>query len=325
MTTYRVIVSTDLGGDPDDIQSLSHLLHYSDILRLEGVVSTSGPGADPEAELIREWVQRVDLDHLRRKGHRELMSEGEVLDLVVQGQRNAQAPGPGQETDGSRLIIERALADDPEGKGRILWVLVWGSLTDVAQALHDQPGIAERVRINYISSSNTANDPAARDFVFEGMKDRWPRLWWIEDGILPKFSHETFRGYYNGGNQEGIWGAQAFLEQFIRGRGTTHGGLFEEKLGDAMPTARHPGHETGILKEGDTPTFLHLLSPVCGGVGDVDDPTQPNWGGQFRRPDAERFPNYYVDLDASVQECQATINRWRKQYLGHWRERWGWY
>ncbi|MGI6209994.1 MAG: hypothetical protein ACOYEW_17455, partial [Anaerolineae bacterium] len=24
-------MSTDLGGDPDDIQSLVHLLHYSDI------------------------------------------------------------------------------------------------------------------------------------------------------------------------------------------------------------------------------------------------------------------------------------------------------
>ena len=34
--TFRVFVSTDLGGDPDDIQSLVHLLHYSDVLRLEG-------------------------------------------------------------------------------------------------------------------------------------------------------------------------------------------------------------------------------------------------------------------------------------------------
>jgi hypothetical protein len=29
--TYRVLVSTDLGGDPDGIQSLIHLLHYTTI------------------------------------------------------------------------------------------------------------------------------------------------------------------------------------------------------------------------------------------------------------------------------------------------------
>jgi hypothetical protein len=325
MTTYRVLVSTDLGGDPDDIQSLVHLLHYSDVLRLEGLISTSGPGADPQAELIREWVRRTDLDHLRSRGHPELMSEVQVLGLVAQGQRHAQPPGPGKATEGSRLIVECALAGDPEGAGRPLWVLVWGSLTDVAQALHDEPAIADRIRINAIGSSNTTNDPASRDFIYEGMERQWPGLWWIEDGILPKFSHETFRGYYLGGFQEGMWGSAAYLEQVIRGRGTDHGSLFAERLGDAFPKARHPGQGQGILKEGDSPTFLYLLSPVFGEVGDVEDPTQPGWGGQFRRPDRERFPGYYTDLDAPPGECQATINRWRRDYLEHWRSRWGWY
>ena len=55
-TTYRVLVSTDLGGDPDDVQSLIHLLHYSDILKLEGILSTAGPGSTPHAENIRQWI-----------------------------------------------------------------------------------------------------------------------------------------------------------------------------------------------------------------------------------------------------------------------------
>jgi hypothetical protein len=92
-----------------------------------------------------------------------------------------------------------------------------------------------------------------------------------------------------------------------------------------MPLARHPGSEQMILKEGDTPSFLYLLSPVVGGAGDVDDPTQPSWGGQFRRPQADRFPNYYVDLDASAEECHATIYRWRVDYLRDWQARWAWY
>ena len=39
LETFRVLVSTDLGGDPDDTQSLIHLLHYSDILKIEGILS----------------------------------------------------------------------------------------------------------------------------------------------------------------------------------------------------------------------------------------------------------------------------------------------
>ena len=62
-------MSTDLGGDPDDIQSLYRLIHYSDILRVEGIVSSPGPGAKNSAAKVKDWIKRVDPDYLRRKGH----------------------------------------------------------------------------------------------------------------------------------------------------------------------------------------------------------------------------------------------------------------
>jgi hypothetical protein len=317
--TYRVLVSTDLGGDPDDIQSLVHLLHYSDILKLEGILSTAGPGSTPRADNVQEWVRRVDLDFLRGRGYTDLMDERAVLDVVKQGAVSARPPGFDAATEGSRWLIERAHAPDPEGKDRPLWVLVWGSLTDVAQALHDDRSIADRIRVYYIGSSNTANDPESRDYVYNGLTDLWPRLWWIENGVLPRFAHDTFRGYYLGGDQSGEWGSRAFIERNIRGRGTTHGGDFARKLGDAFPVADWP---EGVLKEGDTPTFLYLLSPVVGGVGDVDDPTGESWGGQFRHFLPGRYLNYYVDLSAPAEVCQATINRWRVAYLRDWKARW---
>ena len=318
-TSYRVLVSTDLGGDPDDIQSLIHLLHYSDILKLEGILSTAGPGSTPRAENIRRWIEHVDLDFLRARGHTKLMDEASVLACVRQGAPLARAPGPDGATDASQWLIQRAHAPDPLGLNRPLWVLVWGSLTDVAQALHDDPTIAGKMRLNVIGSTNTTNDPASRAFVYDFMVRQQPDLWWIEDGLLPRFAHDTFRGYYLGGDQSGAWGNVAFIKETIRGRGTHSRGRFSQLLGDAFPTAEWPD---GVLKEGDTPTFLYLLSPAVAGVGNVDDPTQPNWGGQFRRPDPARFPNYYTDLDAPAEECQATINRWRVAYLRDWQTRW---
>jgi len=320
--TYRVLVSTDLGGDPDDIQSLFRLLHYSDVLKLEGIVSSPGPGAKNDAELIKQWIRRVDVDHLRARGHTALMAEADALGLVRQGQKRPGAPAADRRTPGSDWIIRCARAADPEGRGRPLWVLVWGSLTDVAQALHDDPEIAPLIRLYVIGSSNTTTDPASRDFVFQGMQTRWPKLWWIENGVLPRRAHDTFRGVYLGGDQAGQWGNAEFVRRNIRGRGTTHGGLFPEKCGDAFPLATSP---SGTLKEGDTPSMLYLLSPVCGGTGDVNDPTQESWGGRFRRPDPVKHPNYYADLDAGAEACQATISRWRVDFLRHWKERWAWY
>ena len=321
-TTYRVLVSTDLGGDPDDIQSLYRLLHYSDILRIEGLVSSPGPGAKNSEELIRHWVTRVDLDHLRGKGHEELMAEEEVLSVIRQGHTEPVAPGEGKSSPGSEWIVRRANAPDPEGKGRPLWVLVWGSMTDVAQALHDDPGIAEKVRIYYVGSSNTKADPVSRDYVYEGMKGKWPRLWWIENGVMPHMSKDTFRGVYLGGDQSGEWSNQTFVERNILGHGSTHDGLFEEKCGDVFPKAHMA---KGWLKEGDSPSMLYLLSPVLGKVGNVDDPTGESWGGRFRRAEAGRFPNYYCDLDADAETCRGTISKWRVAFLADWKKRWGWY
>lgn len=329
MATYRVHVSTDLGGDPDDVQSLYRLIHYSDVLKVEGISSCTGPGSDPSVELIEEWIRRVDVDYLRDKGYTDLMSEGELLAVAEQGPTEPRAPHDGGSTPGSDHLIDRAKYGNPEGEDRPLWVLVWGSMTGVAQALYDAPEIADAIRIYSIGSSNTVHDTSARNWVYKFLAEH-PDLWWIENGKRPKWSGETFRGVYLGGVQRGEWGRRTFIEENIRGRGSTHVDDFEEPCGDAFPTATANGAQhiddgqprEGILKEGDSPSMLYLLSPVVGDVGDVDDPTRPSWGGRFRLAEPDRFPNFYVDIDADLPGCWRTINRWRVDYLDHWKGRW---
>ncbi len=318
--TYRVLVCTDLGGDPDDIQSLYRLIHYSDILRFEGIISTPGPNSVPSADLVAHWVQRVDVDHLRARGHAALMAEADILATIRQGHTKPRPPAPGAATKGSQWIIHRANAPDPHN--RPLWVLCWGSLTDVAQALHDDPGIAEQIRLYAIGSTNTQNDPASRDFVYRFMEQRCPRLWWIENGVMPPRSRDTFRGVYLGGDQGGEWNNRQFILRNIRGRGTTHGGKFTTRCGDAFPVS---GGADEILKESDSASLLYLLSPALGGVGNVDDPAQESWGGQFRAPAPDRFPNYHTDLDLPAPACQNTIAKWRAAFLANWKGRWQWY
>ena len=59
---HRVVVSTDIGGtDPDDVQSMVHLLVYADLFDLEGLVSSPyGPGRKKHIlEVIRRLRTRL--------------------------------------------------------------------------------------------------------------------------------------------------------------------------------------------------------------------------------------------------------------------------
>ena len=53
-------------------------------------------------------------------------------------------------TDGSTAIVEAARRQD----SRPLYVLVWGALEDVAQALHDAPDIMSKIRVYWIGGPN---------------------------------------------------------------------------------------------------------------------------------------------------------------------------
>ena len=50
----RILISTDIGGtDPDDNQSMAHLLMYSDMFDIEGLVSSPSYGEGNKAEILR--------------------------------------------------------------------------------------------------------------------------------------------------------------------------------------------------------------------------------------------------------------------------------
>jgi len=291
---FDVIIDTDLGGDPDDIQSLYRAIQFSDVINIKGIISTPNTqytlhpwDTNTHIDLVNHWIKRVDVDYLRSKGYRELQKEKDLLGVVKEGVQKPGLPSTGKNTDGSNWIIKQARKYSPEDP---LWILVWGSMTTTAQALFNAPEIAPNIRIYYIGSTNTEHDTASRNYVYRFMQSTYNNLWWIENGVMPKWSHETFRGVYQSGNREGEWSDTVFINKHIRNHGSTHNGLFAEKCGDAFPSSNRV---TTKLKEGDSPSLLFLVSPSIGGVGDVDDPTKESWGGQFRRADSLKYPNYY--------------------------------
>ena len=199
----RVLVSTDIGGtDPDDFQSMVHFLVCADRFDVEGLVSSPyGPG---RKEHILQVIDCYERDYANLRTHaaryptpaflRSIAKEG-ALD-------GAGGAGFGAPTEGSEWIVRCARREDP----RPLWVLVWGGIDDLAQALHDAPDITGKLRVYFIGGPNKKWSVHAYHYIAE----RHPRLWIIE-------ANATYRGWFVGGDQNGKWGNKAFVKAHIAG------------------------------------------------------------------------------------------------------------
>lgn len=291
----RVIVSSDIGGsDPDDFQSMVHYLVYADRFDTEGLISSPPDGG--RASDFLDCLDAYEKDYPNLKTWSAAYPAPEALRAVVrQGATEPQAGDtPGTTISaGAQWIIERAQTPDP----RPLYVLVWGSITDVAEAVHADPSIKAKLRIYYVGSWNTSQDPKARHYLFQ----HHPDLWWIE-------CDTSFRGMYMGGDQEGDLGNDAFPAAHVKDHGHL-GALFMAKKTD--------------IKMGDTPSVLYLLH------GDPDHPEGDHWGGAFVRPDPTGRPTYWHD-DPNPALCDhkrdgaKTVNQWRKEFLRDWQRRMDW-
>jgi hypothetical protein len=244
----RVLVSTDIGGtDPDDFQSMVHLLLYTDVLDVEGIVSSPyGPG---RRDHILQVIDRYAADYAYLKRHSDRYPEPDALRRITkQGAIDTSTgSGVGRRTEGSDWIVQSARRPDP----RPLWVLVWGGIDDLAQALHDAPDILPKLRVYFIGGPNKMWSVDAYNY----LEEHHPELWMIE-------ANSTYRGWFVGGNQSGDWNNRAFVAAHVAGRGAL--GDFFAPLLDG-------------IKMGDSPSVGYLLR------NPLDDPSRPGWGGQFVR------------------------------------------
>jgi lysophospholipase L1-like esterase len=245
---YRVLVSTDIGGtDPDDFQSMVHLLVYADVLDIEGIISS--PFGLGREDHILQVIDCYAKDYANLRTYSDQYPTPDALRAITKQGETERAPYAGvrRSTEGSQWIVECARRDDP----RPLHVLIWGGIEDLAQALHDAPDILPRLRVYWIGGPNKKWAPDA----YQYLVDHHPELWIIE-------SNATYRGWFTGGNQSGRWGNRAFVSQHIAGKGA---------LGDFFVSKKDE------IKMGDTPSLGRLLK------GNPHDPAQPGWGGTYVR------------------------------------------
>ena len=245
----RVLISTDIGGtDPDDNQSMIHLMMYSDSFDLEGLVSSPSFGEGSKEEILR-MIDLYEEDYPKlKKCYSNLMSPKDLRSITKQGRKGLSTfKGYHEPTEGSEWIITQAR----KKSDRPLWVLVWGTLEDLAQALHDAPDIEENIRVYYIGGPNKKWGCNSYSYIVEN----FPNLWIIENdasyrGFIYNPKIDTDENYGKGYYNYAMKGSGSLGEDFIN-------------------------YYEGIIKMGDTPSLLYMMD------GDPNDPSRESWGGSF--------------------------------------------
>jgi hypothetical protein len=266
----RVIVSTDIGGtDFDDFQSMVHLFVYADAFNIEGIIA-SPYGAGRKADILKV-IDAYERDYPNLKTYSTNYPPPAALRAISkQGAvDSAGLHGFAKPSEGSEWIIQCARRPDP----RPLWILVWGGIDDLAQALHDDPSIQSKIHVYFIGGPNKKWSAPAYDYIAR----EHPDLWIIE-------ANDTYRGWFTGGNQEGDLGNDAFVATHVIGHGA---------LGDFFAGLSFGGKARATVKMGDTPSLVYLLGQT------PEDPSKDSWGGRFVRAwDRRRYVFNHAETNA---------------------------
>src|ERR1044071_7415995 len=113
-TRPRLIILTDIGGDPDDQQSLIRLMLYSNEFELEGLIASSSgtlgelPKAVVRTDLVREIVEAYGKVRGNLAKHADGYPEVQQLrDVIKTGnqRRGREAIGEDHDTEASKWIL----------------------------------------------------------------------------------------------------------------------------------------------------------------------------------------------------------------------------
>ncbi len=244
----RILISTDIGGtDPDDNQSMAHFLMYSNQFATEGLVSSPSYGKGTKQNILT-MIDLYEKDLPKLQKHiKDYPSPDALRALCKQGkQGNAPFAGYSKPTEGSDWIIKCA----KKKSSQPLWILGWGGLEDVAQALHDDPSIAPNIRVYWIGGPNKKWSANSYAYIVQN----FPNLWFIEvnSSYYGFFVNDGVPDNLNPGN---------YYDRCISGAGN---------LG-----ADYKNYYKGNVKMGDTPSLLYMMD------GDPNNPYRESWGGSF--------------------------------------------
>ncbi len=330
----RVIVLTDISeGEPDDAQSLIRFLLYANEFDIEGLLATTSiwrmrAGDEIAPGLIRERVKAYGKVRENLLQHASGYPRAEdLLPLVKTGRlaEGMKGVGDGKSTEASRHIISVVDRNDP----RPVWILAWGGVIDLAQALWDVNNSRSPSEVQAFVSKLRVYEIGGQDNTGAWIANTFPDIFWIRNvaqfqGISRRVDGSSEYEEARGGDETVF--SEAWVDENIQNHGV---------LGALYPDARY-------IHEGDTPAFLHLL-PI--GLAGPEQISYGNWGGRFEPekkenppavepvviPDAYKPYRMYTGAtdtwtfeEEIYENVYAPLFRWRKAFQHDFAARMDW-
>ena len=310
-----LIVTTDIGQDPDDQQSMVRLLHYANEFTLLGLIANADANYENEPPVLKDSIIHTlisayaNIEDTLRLHSSDYPTADYLHTIVKKGCEGnsttrpvASYIGKGNDTEGSDWII-KAVRASPEP----VCVSVWGGGADVAQALwsaratmsnEDFDRFQQKLRLYFTGKQDSSVDWIINEF---------PKVWKIV-ALSPTGDKwkSGYRGMFLGGDM--ALTSREWLHQYVIG---------QNPLADLYPDQAYTGGDDrnpyGAMKEGDSPSWLYFLT---NGLNAPSHPTWGGWGGRFH----EQSPGFYADatdryFDTVSEEtdtsAMASVYRWR--------------
>lgn len=278
--TPRVFIFTDINidsGDPDDRQSLVHLLWYADELRIEGVIPERWNASGLEACQLAANAYSEDYRNYNFK-EKGFPKPKDINKLFALNREDAIR----------RFLQAASVENDP------LYVLIWGNMRLFGEALQSKPEVWKNIRVITIGT----------DLMMEEYRKHIPENWETTEKPCEQYN-------WNGHGRNEIFNDPRFNNIWWLEINWTYEGMFtgEEpremfhKLSEYGALGRHlkevVKNETWAqyFRVGDTPSVLYVIDPGH----DLNNPTQSSWAGKFIKPFPEKRPNYYADYNGPVK------------------------
>lgn len=288
-------------SDPDDVQSMVRFLLYSNEFEVEGLVASAGTFANVARKRnildildlyakVYENLRRHDPQYPTPDGLRALTWQGldgswGSTNVGTNAKPLDEILGKGKDTAASDAIINVVDRPDP----RPVWVCVWGGSREVAQAIWKVRATRSQGELERFLGRLRIYLVVRQDSTTQWLLDFFPSLFVI-------LSEKNYMGmFWNMYGSDPKLGDLAWINANIRQGHGPLGAVYPQSGWDP----KYPG-----VQEGDTPSFLHLVS-AARGLNNPEKPDQPGWGGQFICPAPSK--NHWFDDPAGTQ----TVSRWR--------------
>ncbi|MCP5400841.1 MAG: DUF1593 domain-containing protein [Novosphingobium sp.] len=310
----RLIVITDIGTEPDDMQSMVRLLTYANEIEIEGLIaSTSGHLRNNIYPfLIEERIDAYAAALANLRVHDPRYPAAETLRSAVAAHRPAygmEGVGDGLETEASRRII--AVVDKSDE--RPVWVSIWGGAAPLAQALWTIRATRSAKEVEQFVAKLRVYSISDQDDAGPWLRANFPQLFWVSSmHAMTQYQLSTWVGISASmSGADNAITSHDWLNRNVR----THG-----PLGAAYPPPI-------FIMEGDSPSFLYL---VPNGLGSSEHPDWGSWGGRYGQI-SSAF-GLWTDTQDTVtgEDAKAytgnaeTVWRWRKAFQNDFAARMDW-